>query len=94
MSIEQFLQIIYQLSEGIKEIKKELTEFKKNLQPKRPSELLTRQEVADYFKCDISTIHNWTKKGKLIAYKKGDRVYYKQDEVEIVDCANKKGGKQ
>jgi hypothetical protein len=44
------------------------------------NELLTRQETADYFKVDISTIHNWTIKGKLKPYNKGKRVYFKKSE--------------
>ncbi len=42
---------------------------------------LTRKQVAEMFHCDISTVHNWTKKGKLTPYLKGRRVYYKRDEV-------------
>lgn len=45
-------------------------------------ELLTRQEVAKYFKVNISTIRNWTKKGILIKYGVGDRVFYKRSEIE------------
>jgi len=33
-------------------------------------------------KCDLSTIHNWTVKGKLIPYGIGSRVFYKRAEVE------------
>jgi excisionase family DNA binding protein len=40
--------------------------------------LMTRTETAKYLKADISTIHNWTKKGKLKAYGLGNRVYYKK----------------
>jgi len=60
----------------------QLKELKQSFEPKTPPELLTRNEVAEMLKCDISTIHNWTKKGKLIPYGIGNRVYYKRSEIE------------
>jgi excisionase family DNA binding protein len=62
----------------------QLTELKQNFEPKTPTEYLTRSEVAEMLKCDLSTIHNWTKKGKLMPYGIGSRVYYKRHEVESV----------
>jgi len=47
-------------------------------------QLLTRNEVARYFKVNISTVRNWTKQGILTKYGVGDRVYYKKNEVEAV----------
>jgi excisionase family DNA binding protein len=43
---------------------------------------LTRHEVSEMLKCDLSTVHNWTKSGKLKAYGIGNRVYYKLSEIE------------
>ena len=63
-------------------IQQELEDIKKNFKPKEPMELMTRQEVADYFKIDISTVYNWTKKGTLISYGIGYRIYYKRSEIE------------
>mgnify|MGYP000636779963 CR=1 FL=1 len=65
-------------------LQNQLNELKQNLQPKLPAEYLTRSEVAEMLKCDLSTIHNWTVKGKLIPYGIGNRVYYKRSEVEAV----------
>lgn len=48
------------------------------------NELLSRKEVATYFKVNISTVRNWTKQGILTKYGVGDRVYYKRCEVEEV----------
>lgn len=67
-----------------KGLQSQLNELKQNFEPKTPAEYLTRSEVAEMFKCDLSTIHNWTKKGKLKAYGLGNRVYYKRHEVESV----------
>jgi excisionase family DNA binding protein len=72
---------ITSLFEGLQN---QLTDLKQNFAPKVPTEYLTRTEVAEMLKCDISTVHNWTVKGKLIAYGIGNRVYYKRNEVEAV----------
>ena len=45
-------------------------------------EYMTRQELADWLKIDLSTIHNWKKRGKITAYSIGNRVYYKREEIE------------
>ena len=73
---EQFQQTI------IDGAKKQLEELKKNFQPKEPTEYLTRGEVALMLKIDLSTVHNWTKSGKLKSYGIGNRVYFKREEVE------------
>ncbi len=51
-------------------------------QKKHQEQLLTRTETAKYLKVDISTLYNWTKKGKLNAYGIGNRVYYKKNEID------------
>lgn len=66
------------------DLQNQIRELKKSLQFKQPEEYLTRSETADLLKCDISTIHNWTKKGKLVAFKIGNRVYYKLSQIESV----------
>lgn len=51
---------------------------------------ITRREVATLFKISLVTVHDWTRKGLLQAYKIGNRVYYKRAEVEA--ALTKKGG--
>lgn len=81
---------ITSLFEGLQN---QLTEIKVNLQPKVPEEFLTRNEVAELLKCDLSTLWNWTKKSKLISYGIGNRTYYKRTEIEsAMVCLNKKKG--
>ena len=63
-------------------VKKELQELKKNFQPKEPPEYLTRQEVADMLKVDLSTVHNWCKRKILFPVGIGARVYFRRDQVE------------
>lgn len=40
-------------------LQKQLTELKQNFEPKTPIEYLTRNEVAEMLKCDLSTLWNW-----------------------------------
>ena len=63
-------------------VKEQLDELKKTFQPITPTEYMTRDEVKNLLKVDISTVHNWTKSGKLKSYGIGNRIYYKRDEVE------------
>ncbi|MEO2062757.1 MAG: helix-turn-helix domain-containing protein [Christiangramia sp.] len=63
-------------------VKSQLEELKKSFQPKEPEEFLTRSEVAEMLKVDISTVHNWTKAGKLQKHGLGKRIYYKRSEIE------------
>jgi excisionase family DNA binding protein len=65
------------------DLQNQINELKQHFEPKQPVELLTRNEVAKLLKCDLSTIHNWCKKGKLIPYGIGNRVYFKRSEIEL-----------
>lgn len=60
----------------------DLNQLKEDLRPKATEEYLTRNEVAQMLKVDLSTIHLWTKDGKLKRYGIGKRVYYKRSEIE------------
>lgn len=63
-------------------LQEQLNELKQNFQPKVPDELLTRNETATFFKCDLSTIHNWSVKGILIPFGICGRVFYKRSDLE------------
>ena len=80
----QFIQTTpLQLQEAIIEgVKSQLDELKKNFEPKTPTEYLSRQEVAQMLKVDISTVHNWTIRKILQSYGIGRRIYYKRVELE------------
>ena len=65
-------------------VRVELENLRKEFQPKVPDELMTRQETADFFKVDLSTIWSWTKKGKLRSFGCGNRVYYKRSQLDQV----------
>jgi len=70
-----------QIFNPLEDIKKQIEELRTHLQPKQPTEFLTRSEVAELLKINLSTLHNYTKQNKLIAYGIGSRVYYKREEV-------------
>jgi len=84
METIQFIQTTpEQVTEDILQgFRNEIEKLKRDFQPKEPTEYLTRNELKDLLKCDLSTIHNWTVKGKLKPYGIGNRVYYKRHEVE------------
>lgn len=65
-------------------VKEEIQELKTKFQPKIPVEYLSRKEVAELLKVNLSTIHNYCKSKKLKAYSLGNRVYFKRSEVEAV----------
>jgi predicted DNA-binding transcriptional regulator AlpA len=84
MSTIQFIQttpqdLQNQINEGIKN---QLNEFLKHFTPKQPNEYLTRQQVAQMFNVDLSTIHNWCKSGKLKPLGLGARVYFLRSDIE------------
>ena len=76
------LQLPEQLQSDINFLKLELAELKKNFQPKEPTTYLTRNEVSEMLHCDLSTVHNLTKRGVLKKFSIGGRVYYKRNQVE------------
>ena len=83
MSNIQFIQVTPEQLQNaiIQGVKTQLDELKKHFQPKEPTEFLTRNETASWLKINLSTLHNYTKQGKLIAHSLSGRVYYKRDEV-------------
>ncbi|MCI0922519.1 helix-turn-helix domain-containing protein [Sphingobacterium rhinopitheci] len=83
MSQIQFIQTTPdQLQSQITEsIKNELSEFLLHFRPKQIDEYLTRQEVANMLKINLSTLHDWVKKGKLKSYGIGGRVYFLKSDI-------------
>jgi predicted DNA-binding transcriptional regulator AlpA len=68
--------------EILEAISNELQKIQNSHKEDRPSDLLTRQQTADFLSIDLSTLHHWTKKGKLPSYGIGHRVYYKLSDIE------------
>ena len=80
------IQIITTPNEFKKEIENEvkahLDEFLKHFKPEPQKEYLSRKDVAKMFGVDISSVHNWTRSGKIRAYGISGRVYYLRSEIE------------
>ena len=51
------------------------------LKPLPKTELISRKEAAEILGVSLPTLHCWTKDGKVPAYRIGNRVRYKRDEV-------------
>ena len=68
----------------------------KNYHPKEPiskkTNYLSRFEVAKLLRVSLATLHDWSKRGIVQSYRIGNRVLYKQDEIErsLVTVANLK----
>lgn len=73
-----------QFEETIKKaVRSQLDSLKKEIAPVQPKEeYLSRKEVADLLKVELSTLHNWCKKGKLKPYGIGNRVYFLRSDIE------------
>ena len=65
-------------------VKKEFQELKKNFRPKEPDEWLTRKETSSLLKISLVTLHVWTNKKVIKAYKISNRTYYKRKEIEEI----------
>lgn len=78
------LNLPEELQRDINLIKSQIEDLKKNFEPKDPPQYLTRQEVADMFRINLSTVHNWTKRGILISVGIGGRRYFLRSDIEKV----------
>ncbi len=80
----QFIQVTPEQLQNaiIQGVKTQLEDLKTHFQPKEPKQYLTRQEVSQMLSVDLSTVHNWTKKGILTANQIGGRVFYLRSNVE------------
>jgi len=47
-----------------------------------PDDLLSRQEAALHLKVSLSTLHAYTKTGKLIGHRIGGRLLYKRSDLD------------
>lgn len=74
-------QLVDLINEGIKD---QLEKITNSHTGNEEDELLTRNETCEFLKIDSSTLWAWTKKGKVISYGIGNRVYYKK--AELLEC--------
>ena len=74
ITVNELLSQVEQLIDA----KISITPKNENNQP----DYLSRKEVAKLLKITLPTLHDWTKLGRLRAYKIGSRVLYKPTEVK------------
>ena len=67
--------------EKVNNLENELSDIKKNFQPKDPDEFLTRQETIELLKINSTTLWNWTNKGKIKCHGIAHRRYYKRSDI-------------
>lgn len=85
LQVSDLLALFQNLETGLSEIKKAIT-------PQPSTDLLTRHEVAQLLGISLPTLHTWTKGNILAAYRIGNKVRYKKNEVlESLQAINKKG---
>ena len=79
----QQLQITQLSTEDLKELLlSTLDSFKEQNVKSNVDIFYTREETADRFKIDLSTLHRWTKSGKIIPHAVGARIYYKESSIQ------------
>lgn len=61
-----------------------LKEFQKRTHSKANTEYLTRKEVGAFLKITMPTLLDWSNKNILKAYRIGNRVLFKKEEIENV----------
>ena len=83
----QQIQITQLTPEDLKDILKELFRseleaLKKQNKKSNAEVFYSREETADRFKINLSTLHRWTKSGKIIPHAIGARIYYKESSIQ------------
>ena len=76
LTVNEFKELI---SEAIRQ---ELINYIKAPENPKSTEFITRQETARFLKISLPTLNSWTKTGLIPAYRIGNRVRYKLQEVE------------
>ncbi|MBN1134616.1 MAG: helix-turn-helix domain-containing protein [Methanosarcinaceae archaeon] len=56
---------------------------------------LTRRQLSELLSVDLSTLHRWSKAGRLPSYRMGGKIYYKYSDLEreMKKVPNLKDGK-
>lgn len=72
-------ELLSQLREIVRE---EISQSPKASQSAADPKYLSRQEVADLFKITLPTLKDWTRSGRIKAYRIGRRVLYTPQDVQ------------
>lgn len=68
-------------NEIVKDVTNALKGYAETLQNPDKEKLLTRQETADLLSVSLVTLWDWTKKDIVPAYRIGNKVRYKKQEI-------------
>ena len=82
IDVEKLVAALHQIGDRISLLEDHLSAMVSSETNQPSDELMTRKEVAQYFKINIATVRNWSIQGILKKYGVGDRVYFKRSEVE------------
>ena len=63
-------------------LEKEISPLKDASAKKSVDPLFSRQEASRRLKIDLSTLHRWTRQGKISAHSIGARIYYKESSIQ------------
>jgi len=76
INVEEFKKIISDV------IEEKLKFSPRKALPEKQTIYLNRFEVVELLKISLPTLNNWSKSGIVQAYRIGNRVLYKADEIE------------
>jgi len=62
----------------IADLRNEINQLK---ELKSPKEFITRKEAAEILKVSVTTVINYEKRGIIIAYRIGNRIRYKREDI-------------
>ena len=63
-------------------LRSELEALKEQITKSKAEVFYTREETTERLKIDVSTLHRWTKSGKIIPHAIGARIYYKESSIQ------------
>jgi len=66
------------LEQSIADLRNEINQLK---ELKSPKEFITRKEAAEILKVSVTTVINYEKRGIIIAYRIGNRIRYKREDI-------------
>jgi excisionase family DNA binding protein len=80
--MEVQIKLPKELQTDIDFLKNQLTDLKKNFEPKKPTIYKSRSEVSKMLQVSYVTLNKWNKSGKLKAVGIGGRVLYRQEDID------------
>lgn len=85
-------QMVETLLKSNSELLLKVEELNRKVEGQKEKPILTRKEVAELFSVHINTIPNWVRDGLLKEHYKGNKPYYKRDEVLAFIYSQNKAG--